>query len=81
MTRQERKDADPSRRGYDEAAAVACQECRMDYKEVPGESGRWTPAMRNALGRQVLADGTYIFPGQTKANGADLPRLDAAPRR
>ena len=65
-------------RGYSDAAAVACQECRMDYKE--STEGQWTPHLRNALGRQVLADGTYIFAGQTKANGSQLPRLDTARR-
>ena len=65
-------------RGYSDAAAVACQECRMDYKE--STEGQWTPHLRNALGRQVLAGGTYIFAGQTKANGSQLPRLDTARR-
>lgn len=83
MTRQEADDMKRNarreiRRGYSDAAAVACQECRMDYKETT--EGQWTPHLRNALGRQVLADGTYIFQGQTKANGSALPRLDTARR-
>ena len=67
------------RRGYDETAAVACKECRTDYKE--SAAGQCTAHLRHALGRKVLAEGTCIFPGQRKANGSDLPRLSAAPRR
>ena len=74
-----REKAKRERRGYDEAVAVACRECRMDYRE--SQEQQWTPHLRNALGRQVLPHGTYIFPGQHKANGSELPRLDGAIRR